>query len=1359
MTDTGKSNQDFTVSSGGDVVRVINQARTSLKARDYEAAKAGFRSIYEFLNRRGLGEGLEAMECMADLGATYMALKDYDAALTEYSRLATIMERNLGEANAELRQHLRRYAQACDVAGRLNEAKQLYSRANDLERRYGAAPSRTSAGSLPGRLQSNSRESSPAAGGGSTFAEAIQDAVARSMAKLDNRGKPFEPAEPPKQNPAGPTPFLALPLPPSPFQNLALGQASDVSNAGLTPSQDQTGSKGQAEQTSPSSALPRGFTGSPALPGQDLGGKPGISVPKELSDSQFIYRPKGDQGQAAGQSSAPGPEPAKEQPAECAKGGRSEPAGSHPPAGVGESGSFWRGPDFCQTPTLVSDTASGDMEIIPRFRGPDQEGDYEPVSGELPPDHQSVEVSLDKVFGQSTMPGAGPPETGASARSPGSHADQGGPGYMTGEGNSPIRRKTNPNLGSSKLRQMQNAESPSDEPTPEDYSETNAASTFAPAAPLSYDPYDPSAPYDEYVPDNYPGHQSQTSQPSDEAGFNAARRPGARRASAEWQVEPPEDLPYSYEGPAEPYHGADMHPNSDSSKAMAQWGVPISEQGEEDYQSSRQEEFDRRQAQQPVNEESQPGEPKPFDRRQKPKSMKNLRSRFGQMEPTSNVDDAEFEEAEVMNPHGEATEAAAPDFAPGGQPGQNMQSPAIDMQPPAGAQLQADRRGEDWREPPSGGPKLPPKSRQRRLADNSSTNMTPPEMPPSDRLILPPQPPEGKGSGPRGLLERTGDHTNELQEQVQSGSERDFSGQAPDDEDIPSESRPSSMISRLVSKRHHDTSIQNAPPGLTSEEAQVLPRIRSMVDTARANSADGKYADAARLLQKVVNELAEGGLKDSRYVADCMLLLSEAYEASDQLGPAITSFHQHALMVEKRVGVKDYESIGNWYRLAVLLDKANERDDARTMFEHALGLAEQHLETDDELTANIKLSYDEFLTRPSRPAKKAAQAENLSTQEVLAQNKELRTSALQQQQMPVNKRAVIWSVVSVIVLIAGLVWFFIFMGSMNTEIGRVDPTVVGGAIPAQSYANTDGDGLLRFTGTNTCEVTVDGQLRQIRYIVMKNDLSDLATMFMNISAKQTFWLRKVQNGMMLDEKTMFFNTDAPQLAMASEMRRIGQRVEDYFQKNRSYPRFRQDWAEDPGFGFLNPITRRGEPSIFHVFPRSATPAALFGGFNTPDEIAEFLEKGNSWVGEPELKACSISCAVKHSAEKSNGKPVVSEFYMHATDQDNHFLPASKPNTVSVVLLVQGRNIGNFDLHPTDPSKLALAPMPDAVALVNMSDSPLFSAEILRSVIPVTFIGLAAIIFFGLLIAIATLKSKKAPKKSSADEGIFKKGAR
>ncbi len=64
------------------------------------------------------------------------------------------------------------------------------------------------------------------------------------------------------------------------------------------------------------------------------------------------------------------------------------------------------------------------------------------------------------------------------------------------------------------------------------------------------------------------------------------------------------------------------------------------------------------------------------------------------------------------------------------------------------------------------------------------------------------------------------------------------------------------------------------------------------------------------------------------------------------------------------------------------------------------------------------------------------------------------------------------------------------MGSMNKSIGRVDSTSVGGPIAAETYANTDGDGLLRFTGTETCEVTVDGKLHQVKYVIMKNDLSD-----------------------------------------------------------------------------------------------------------------------------------------------------------------------------------------------------------------------------------------------------------------------------
>ncbi len=1418
--------QDSGAGGGGDVVRLINQARSSMKSRDYEAAKAGFKSIYDFLSRRGLGEGLEAMECLADLGATHMALKEYDAALSEYAKLASIMERNLGEANAELRQHLRRYAQACDVAGKLNEAKQLYSRANDLERRYGAVPARSTGGSLPGRFQSGTptaQAPEPAAGGGSTFAEAIQDAVARSMAKLDNRGKPFEPAssgQPPKSAAPGPRPFISSPLPPSPFQNLvsevtkpqdnpgadnpASAQSQAQSYQGLPQQGLQQGQQGQqglqqgqqglqqgqqaqqgqqqasSQQVPPQpQPMPQGFTGSPATPGQDAAAIPSFKVPKELSDSQFIYQPKGNSVRQTGDQSntqtgegQPGPggmkvsgglpvaptpqakadpeavqraiaehaaakqvaaQQAAQQAAtdfssgwsDSAQNDLSQPVEEEPPAlvqepevpwadtqgvpeepGVGQSGSHWRGPR--------SGTASGDLSSISQERPIIEEGNFEPISGARPSNYQSVEESLDKVFGQS----AGPEQARGSSIYAEQHDEQvGGPGIsqVGGEaGNSPVRR-TNPSLNSSKLRQMQNRGNVP-EPRPglrEDVEPPTPADSYSTVAPLGYDPadYDPSVPTHPWAA---PGQGSPPSDPGD------SRRPGAKRATAEWQVDPADGVSQSEVDIADPHHTAEVHPDSDASKAMAQWGVTINDQPEEHYPPIRQD--DRRQGLQPHEEETPPGVPKPFDRRQRPKSMKNLRSRFGDMEPSTNVDDSEFEESEVMNQQPQGA-SGAPSFAPPGTPGSNMQ-------PPSGGESRS----------------LPPQTPPRRLADNSITSMTPPELPPDQMLTqqppeMPPPPPPVRGRGARGLLERTGAYGDDDAQQ-QFDPQADQNQNAPFAEEPHEDSRPSSMISRLVSKRQHDTSMQNAKPSFSSDELQVPPRIRSMVDTARANISDGRHADAARLMQKVVNDLAEGGLKDSRYVADCMLILSEAYEASGQLGPAITSFHQHALMVEKRVGVKDYESIGNWYRLAVLLDKANERDDARTMFEHALGLAAQHLDADDELTAAIKASYEEFLTNPEKPSKKPAPTQEYSKEEVLAQNKELRTSAHQQQDKPRNKGVVIWSTVSVIVLVAAGFWFFSLMGSMNKSIGNIDATATGGAIPEQIFANTDGDGLLRFTGTENLEVTVDGKLRQVRYKVLKNDLSDLATMFMNAGVKQSIWIRKAPDGMLVDDNTMFFHKDAPELAMANEMRRIGQRVEEYYQLNRSYPRFRQDWSEDPAFGFINPTTHKGEATVFHVFPKSATQAALFGGFSTPDEIANYLESGNTWVGEPELKPCSISVAVKHSGEKSNGKPIVQEFYMHATDQNNQYLPASKPKTVSVVLLTQGRNIGNFDLHPLDLKKVELVPMPDGIAYVNMSETPLFGSDILKSVVPVTFIGLAALFFFGLLITVATLRSNK-----------------
>ncbi|HNB23501.1 MAG TPA: hypothetical protein PKZ32_13855, partial [Candidatus Melainabacteria bacterium] len=849
MTDSGQA-QDFGSGAGGDVARLLGQARTSLKARDYEAAKAGFKSIYEFLSRRGLGEGLEAMECLADLGATHMALKEYDAALTEYARLATIMERNLGEANAELRQHLRRYAQACDVAGKLNEAKQLYSRANDLERRYGAVPSRSSAGSLPGRLQSPAAAApGPSAaetpGGGSTFAEAIQDAVARSMAKLDNRGKPVDnpSVQTSKQTPAGPRPFVTSPIPPSPFQNLV----NEV-----TKPAEPTGAAAPAQPSvKPPSPLPQGFTGSPAVPNQDSPPIPSFQVPKELSDSQFIYKPRGRAGHETGEQAGAGtgsgqyadagkpvsgglpvapvhqptadpgavrraieeqraakeaaamqaaqqaasefssgwdeaaqsPTPLAEQPQQEFVQEPEVPWADTEPAAAGNSGTQWRAPQS---------TAGSASELTAQPRPIIEEGNYEPISGDRPSNYQSVEESLDKVFGSKLGEGQ---ERGSSiyADKDSSKNAASSPGMesVSGEaGNSPVRR-TNPSLNSSKLRQMQNRGT-SPDPRPEQREESNEASavdSFSTPAPLGYSPtdYDPSVPTQPWAA---PGQQSP---PGD---FNSHRSPGERRATAEWQVEPSDEVPTPSDVDiADPHLPTEVHPDSDASKAMAQWGVTISDQPEEHYPPIRQD--DRRQGLQPHEEETPPGVPKPFDRRQRPKSMKGLRSRFGQMDPSTDVDDSEFEDSQIMNTN-QPADSSPSSFAP-----------------------------------PATRP-LPPKTPPRRLADNSISNMTPPELPPDQMLtqpapeLPPPPPPVIKGSGPRGLLERAGAY-------AEGEAQNHIEPQGPESEgvslvaEVPDENKPSSMISRLVSKRHHDTSVDNANPSFAADELQVPPRIRSMV--------------------------------------------------------------------------------------------------------------------------------------------------------------------------------------------------------------------------------------------------------------------------------------------------------------------------------------------------------------------------------------------------------------------------------------------------------------------------------------------------------------------------------------------------
>lgn len=1173
MSDFGKANEPVPAphppaqSGGDDLARLINDAKTSMKARDYEAAKLGFRGVYDALARRGLGEGLEAMDCLADLGATHMALKEYDMALLEYGRLASIMERSLGEANAELRQHLRRYAQACDVCGKVGEAKQLYGRANDLERRYGQPSTRSHAGGLP-QLHAGNPSEGGDAGSGKTFTNAIQDAVARSMARLENT-----------KNPAAPT------------------------------------------------------SGNSSAPAQPFG-----SVPAP-SSSPFAHVPPTHPRAGASSTSLP-------------------PANSTPVKTPFQSLSF----------------------ITPNPPAPD-----------LPP------------------PNPPPPPSSPPPNPFGSVAESSAPSF------------------------------------------------------------------------------AQAAESAAEEAIAAEHSPGYRRASAEWQLEVGESFP-STTAESENTESAlspEMHPASDSSKAMAQWMVPIDKGAEIAGGLGAATEADRRLPLSPAPPSKQEDQKQP-DRRQKPKSMKSLRSRFGEGEAPPppapeedfSVNDAAPAAAETsaethgtwFDPNhksGEATSGG--DGLPGGL--QNLGSlktgshsnsgmPALPGQPLEPSLVDSYNESPeppDVKLPPDMPPPPPPRNPGRNVqleigldnmpaADAAAAARKTGSSTEGDYAVIedPPQASKQSGFGSGSYLAELDAIRPELKE---SGETPPVTG-----DQIPPPQRPSSMFSRLANKRVQDATGQGMPglsPELTGEDGSVNPRVRSMVDAARANSAEGKFADAARLLQKVVNELAESGLKDGRYIADCMLLLSEAYEASGQIGPAVTSFHQHALMVEKRVGESNYENISNWYRLAILLDKADERADAKTMYEHAINLAMTHLGEYEELTKSIQAGYEEFQTQPPRSQRVSATSiETISPQEVLAQNKELRSSAvLQKQDKPTSKKMMIWSTISVILLVAALTWFVIIMGQLNSSTARIDSAAdlqrSTETAEAEIFANSDGDGMFRFAGDKTCDMTIDGQVRRVPVVILQNSPADILTMFQTVQAKRTFWLQKTEAGMLLDSSVTFFRKDAPELAMAAEMRRIGQHVEEYYQLNQSYPRYRQDWEADPQVAYINPISRRGEPSIFHVFPRSATPQALFGGSSNTEEIIDYLEKGNTWIGEPLLKPCSISCAVKQSSEKSvSGKPIVFDFYMHATDTANKFLTASKPGTVSVVVLNSGQNLGNFDLHPKDLQKVEVTPMPDAVAYVSMTRDPLFTPQILKPAVTVILIGVGAIAFFALVFGAAASKNKK-----------------
>ncbi|HEY9787465.1 MAG TPA: hypothetical protein V6D17_18900, partial [Candidatus Obscuribacterales bacterium] len=120
----------------GDLQLVLNAAQSEFDAANFDQAVTLFKQGYELLSSWGEGETQEAANCLLNLGATYVALEHYGRAVSEYSRLSILLEKNLGPGHWESIANLYRLAITCEKAGRASEARTLLERATTLAEKY-----------------------------------------------------------------------------------------------------------------------------------------------------------------------------------------------------------------------------------------------------------------------------------------------------------------------------------------------------------------------------------------------------------------------------------------------------------------------------------------------------------------------------------------------------------------------------------------------------------------------------------------------------------------------------------------------------------------------------------------------------------------------------------------------------------------------------------------------------------------------------------------------------------------------------------------------------------------------------------------------------------------------------------------------------------------------------------------------------------------------------------------------------------------------------------------------------------------------------------------------------------------------
>lgn len=442
---------------------------------------------------------------------------------------------------------------------------------------------------------------------------------------------------------------------------------------------------------------------------------------------------------------------------------------------------------------------------------------------------------------------------------------------------------------------------------------------------------------------------------------------------------------------------------------------------------------------------------------------------------------------------------------------------------------------------------------------------------------------------------------------------------------------------------------------LTSEELDAAsdivrqlirshPGAADLLTSAKQAFRSGKFLEATRTFELVIQALDRQGLRTSDSALDCRMLLGKAFLEQGDLRAAIAEYGNIALLLEEKFGKGHPHSIEHLKVLSELCNRAGKFGKARAVVLRAHRLAEEYLPRDDVLRSAVYELHSEIMARTQPPLKESIpQTSKITVRDVVSDGA-ARKAVLRSVRAPIF----VWLVCCALTVVAVILWMPLLIPESTAPAKAIETE-----LPKGVFRTVDGKDQFEVVSAQECVLLVDGEYRRLPYVLLKNDVGDWLAMASHLFSSRTIWLEKRGGIIIAQSGQVFFETGASELKVVDAMRRIAFNTEQYFQEQKTFPKDAHEWPKYTWTNYVHPTTEKLVPAVLQVFSRGTDVSDVFDGARDLDAILPLLLKGGKWSGEQPLSPFAISCASFCFDEAGYA---ATDFFMHCADREGHLIP-------------------------------------------------------------------------------------------------------